>query len=244
MSDPAWLARAHEEMGVAETPGAASNPRVMAYFKACGSSADWVKGDSTPWCGGFVGAMMAAEGFVLPSEPLRARAWLGWGNAIETPKPGAVVVLTRGGDPASGHVALFRQFSEDRTKVYVLGGNQGDKVSILAFPVSQVLGYRWPPNAPKTTAQADPVLAEVKGLGQAGAAVATVGTAATQLPAPPVEYLAWLGTWKEAIGQLGDFASFASQHWMSVAGAAMAWTGYRLYLWRKGELKSGTVWGG
>jgi hypothetical protein len=26
----------------------------------------------------------------------------------------------------------------------VLGGNQGDKVSIAAFPLNRVLGYRWP----------------------------------------------------------------------------------------------------
>ena len=242
MTDPSWLIRAHDEMGVAEVAGAESNPRIMEYFNAC--KATWVKDDSTPWCGAFVGSVMQAEGFPIPSEALRARSWLSWGTALDEPRPGCVVVIKRGTDETSGHVGLFRQWSEDRSKIYLIGGNQGDCVSIAAFRSHLVLGYRWPPNAPKPTVQADPVIAEVKSLGQAGAAVAATGTAATQLPAPPTEYLTWLGTWKDAFGQIADFGGFVAQHWMMVAGAAMAWTGYRLYLWRKGEIKIGAVWRG
>lgn len=241
MADPSWLLRAHDEMGVAEVAGAESSPQVMAYFKAC--KADWVKDDSTPWCGAFIGALMAKDGFVLPSEPLRARAWLGWGTAIDEPRPGCVVVISRGGDPTSGHVGLFRQWSEDRSKIYLIGGNQGDCVSIAAFSADRVLGYRWPPNAPNSTSGSDPVISEVKAAAGVGSAVAATGSVAS-LPAPPAEYLTWLGAWKDALGQLADFVAFAGQHWMIIGGGLTAWTAYRLWTLRKAEILTGAFWRG
>ena len=243
MADPSWLLRAHKEMGVTEVSGSDSSPHIMAYFKACGTSADWVKDDSTPWCGAFVGAIMAGDGYVLPSEPLRARAWLGWGTALDEPVPGCVVVISRGDDPASGHVGFFRQWNEDRTSIYLLGGNQGDCVSIAAFSANRVIGYRWPPNAPKSFGGDDPMMSEVSAAGKLAAGVGAVG-GATNLPAPPVEQLTWLGSWRDAFGQVADVISFAGQHWMLIGAALTAWTAFRLWSLRKAEIVSGAFWKG
>ena len=51
-----------------------------------------------------------------------------------------MVVFSRGSNPAAGHVAIFDRL--DGPYVYVLGGNQGDSVTIARFPVLQVIGVR------------------------------------------------------------------------------------------------------
>jgi hypothetical protein len=154
------------------------------------------------------------------------------------------VVLERGNDPLSGHVGFFRQMSADGSKVYVLGGNQGDAVSIAAFPANKVLGYRWPPNAAKTVPQTDDaVLSEVSAASKVGVAVAATGSASA-LPIPPAEHLAWLGTWKDALAQVGDFVAFAGQHWMLVGASLTMWTGWRLWSLRKAEILNGSFWKG
>jgi len=50
------------------------------------------------------------------------------------------VVLARG--PNSGHVGFLEDWDDDRVKL--LGGNQGNAVSYVWFPMSRILGYRVP----------------------------------------------------------------------------------------------------
>jgi hypothetical protein len=107
-----------------------------------------------------------------------------------------------------------------------------------------VLGYRWPPNAPKPSIGADPMIDEVKTAAGVGATATAVGGAAAALPLPPVEHLAWLGGWKDALMQMSDFVGFAAQHWMIVAGSLTAWTAYRIWSLRKMEILSGAFWKG
>ena len=75
-----------------------------------------------------------------------AKSYLRWGQRLETPVRGCVAVLERPPDPASGHVGFFH--SQAGGRVFLLGGNQGDKVSIASFPESMVIAYRWPADVP------------------------------------------------------------------------------------------------
>jgi len=72
-----------------------------------------------------------------------ARSWLEWGHVIDAPVYGCIAVLSRD-DPASwkGHVGFYLRHDADA--VYLLGGNQLDEVRELAYPLADVLGYRWP----------------------------------------------------------------------------------------------------
>jgi uncharacterized protein (TIGR02594 family) len=143
---------ARAEMGTHEVAGAASNPRIMEYFRACGSSADWVKDDSTPWCGAFMGWLARQQGLGLPPEPLRARSWATWGDPLDKFEPGCVVVTTRGKDPAAGHVTLGVEAKGDT--LMCLGGNQGDEVSIVGVSKASVIAYRrFPGVSPVTPLQ-------------------------------------------------------------------------------------------
>jgi uncharacterized protein (TIGR02594 family) len=139
MNQLSWMAHAWAELGVAEVPGSGTNPRVAAYFREVGSPA--IRDDSVPWCAAFVGACLERAG-IRSTRSLAARSYLGWGKPAEVPSPGVICVLARGSDPAAGHVGFLIGATERR--VILLGGNQGDAVTVAAFDRARVLGYRLP----------------------------------------------------------------------------------------------------
>ncbi len=137
-----WHAIAKAELGVKEIPGAADNPRIVEYHAATSLKAS---DDETPWCSAFANWCMAEAG-INGSGSAAARSWLSWGDPCE-PRPGCIVVLWRvAPDAPTGHVGFLDSLDGDR--VWILGGNQGDKVSVAAFPVARVLAYRWPAGVP------------------------------------------------------------------------------------------------
>lgn len=144
MSEPKWLALARGEIGVHETPGAPATARIVEYDSCTSLRAT---SDEVPWCSSFVCWCLERAG-LRSTLSAAARSWLKWGVPCEA-KVGAVVVFSRGSNPAAGHVAIVNKLPE-QGYVEVVGGNQGDKVSIARFPVSRVLGYRWPADVPTT----------------------------------------------------------------------------------------------
>ena len=139
MDQPAWLAAAWAEFGVSEGTGAADAPAVVRYFREAGHGE--IAHDSTPWCAAFVGAMLKRAGKAATGS-LLARSYLAWGDAIYAPRVGAIAVLSRGDDVGAGHVGFI--VGEAGTRVFLLGGNQSDAVTVGAFDQGCVLGYRWP----------------------------------------------------------------------------------------------------
>lgn len=97
---------------------------------------------TTAWCAAFVNASLGQGGIKGTGSNL-ARSFLEWGQAVDTPAEGDVVVLSRGADPTYGHVGFYAGLNPDGT-VRVLGGNQGRQgvVSYANFPTRRVLGYR------------------------------------------------------------------------------------------------------
>jgi uncharacterized protein (TIGR02594 family) len=134
--EPLWLAAARRDVGLRETLGPNDSPWLRRVLGALG--AKWLLGQ--PWCGGAVAHWMAQAGLSRPKAWYRARAWLNWGEHIVLPAVGAVVVFERQG---GGHVGLVVGLDQ-RGRLMVLGGNQGDAVSIAPFDRSRVLGFRWP----------------------------------------------------------------------------------------------------
>lgn len=143
---PVWMAVAERELetGVREIKGQRHNPRIVEYHRATTLSGRGAGGrDETPWCSSFVNFCMAQAG-VKGTRSARARSWLKWknGEELEVPRRGCVVVFSRPPKKSQGHVAFFAE--EDGDRIIVLGGNQGDQVSLKAYPKSRLLGYRWP----------------------------------------------------------------------------------------------------
>lgn len=138
MTNPPWLDAARYYLGLAEIAGPGTHPTIRKWLTRLKA---WWSDDETPWCGTFVSAAFLDVGITPVKHWYRAKAWLEWGTPLNDPVPGCVVVFERKG---GGHVGFV--VGEDLTgRLLVLGGNQGNRVSIAPFDRSRVLGYRWPP---------------------------------------------------------------------------------------------------
>lgn len=128
------------EIGVTEIAGEEDNPRIVQYAQEIGIAG--VVDDETPWCSIFMNWVATRAGAERTGKA-NARSWLNVGLPVETPEPGDIVVFWRGSpDSWKGHVGLFMGYSRDASRVYVLGGNQGDQVGISAYTADRVLGFR------------------------------------------------------------------------------------------------------
>ncbi len=127
------------QYGVKEVKGAKDHPQILNYFTTMGF--DKTKySDETAWCSAFANWVAEQAGYEK-SNQLNARSWLTVGTSTSEPKQGDVVVLWRE-DPSSwkGHVGFL--IKESKRYVYLLGGNQGNSVSIKAYPKNRILDYR------------------------------------------------------------------------------------------------------
>lgn len=137
-------------VGLKEVEGAAHNPQIVAMLRL---SRPGAKTDELPWCSGFASYCAWLAGYER-SRSLRARSWLRVGEAVEDAgdiRPGDVVILSRGRGrqpgpeviAAPGHVGFVAETPDPTGRtIQVLGGNQGNRVSVKAFPASRVLGVR------------------------------------------------------------------------------------------------------
>jgi uncharacterized protein (TIGR02594 family) len=139
MPQPRWLAPAWEDLGVAETPGPQHTERVLAYYAAVGHAQ--IADDETAWCAAFLGACLERAG-IASTRSLLARSYAEWGEPAPSPRIGAIAVLSRGSDPALGHVGFVVGSTE--SDVILLGGNQSDAVTVEVFPRARLLALRWP----------------------------------------------------------------------------------------------------
>lgn len=137
-----WYAEAARLMGTEEHVGKGSNQTILDWAKAH-NLLDY-RDDDIPWCGLFVAHCIGSQ---LPDEPLppnvlSARAWTGFGRKV-TPREAAVLVFWRGSPSGwQGHVGFYA--SEDKEAYHVLGGNQGNRVSIARVAKTRLLGAYWP----------------------------------------------------------------------------------------------------
>lgn len=151
--EPLWLTEARRHLGVAEIPGAKTSPVIASWLHKLRA---WWIDDETPWCGVFVAACLDSCAISLPKAWMRAKSWMDWGLPIVKPAVGCVVIFERVG---GGHVG-FVIGQDEQGRLLVLGGNQGNKVSIAPFMRDRVIGYRWPDAAaPSSFSAALPVLA-------------------------------------------------------------------------------------
>lgn len=103
----------------------------------------------TEWCAAFVNAVLADSGMtnlhdMKHAQPLTARSFLDWGETVDQPLPGDIVIFPRGTQGWQGHVGFYVGWEKKEGKVFwkILGGNQNDSVSIDLYPASKALGIR------------------------------------------------------------------------------------------------------
>lgn len=141
---PRHLLKAVELLGVTEIAGPRHNPAILAWAKETGLSKVY-KADETPWCGLFVAVVMKRADREPVKDPLWALNWANWGVPVSAPGLADVLTFKRNG---GGHVGLY--VGEDASAYHVLGGNQGNAVSIVRIAKSRLFkavrpGYITPP---------------------------------------------------------------------------------------------------
>ena len=126
------------QFGIKEIVGAEHNPEVLKYFQDLGFDASSLT-DETAWCSAFAN-WVARESNLPYTKKLNARSWLFVGHEVAVPQLGDIVVFWRE-SPTSwkGHVAFY--VNEDENNIYVLGGNQGNKVCVKPYAKKRLLSY-------------------------------------------------------------------------------------------------------
>lgn len=134
---------AWRELGQHESAGSQDNPRILAFYRDAGHPE--VRHDEIAWCAAFAGACLERVG-IGGTGSLMARSYATWGEPEDEGRLGSIVVLTRGADPALGHVGFL--VGEADGKLILLGGNQNDAVGVAAFDKSRLVALRWPSQEP------------------------------------------------------------------------------------------------
>jgi len=134
--------------GIQELPGGKNHPLIQWWLSLCGFALD--SPDEIPWCSAFVNGM--AWQLSLPrTKSAVARSWLGKGVPVPLDQAQVgfdVVIIQRGTAPqpgpevlnASGHVGFFAGWEGDF--ISILGGNQGNAVTVDRFNRARLLGVR------------------------------------------------------------------------------------------------------
>jgi len=135
---------------VFERAGVQDHPLIQWWLSLCGYGLD--SHDEVPWCSAF--CQGPTYELRLPrSKSAAARSWLTVGIPVPLDRAEVgfdVVILKRGGPgqpgpdviAAPGHVGFFGGHEAAAGRLLVLGGNQGDAVTLGSFRTDDLLGVR------------------------------------------------------------------------------------------------------
>lgn len=139
---PRWLRTANSFNGLREVPGPKHNKTILGWLEKLNA---WWRDDETPWCGVFVAHCIHEAALPIPKYYMRAKAWADYGSLLRRDRlaPGAILVFDRAG---GGHVGFY--VGEDAGHYFVLGGNQGNAVSVMKLGKTRLLAARWPKGEP------------------------------------------------------------------------------------------------
>lgn len=140
---PPWFELLLSKKGLHEGK---DNSELRKFLKSDGATL----GDPSklPWCGDAVETVIAITlpQEVLPGNPYLARNWGKFGQKTP-PRLGAVASFWRGKpNGTSGHVGLVAGHGIEKGKkvLYILGGNQSDRISVAPLGTDRLLATRWP----------------------------------------------------------------------------------------------------
>lgn len=130
--EPIWVLEAKKYLGMHEIKDA----KVLDKLINLDTS-------ETPWCGGFVGMVIAKSlpDEQLPANMLWARNWIKLGFGLEKTNVvlGGIAIFSRNG---GGHVGII--VGHDADTLHILGGNQQNMVSVARIAKDRLLEIRYP----------------------------------------------------------------------------------------------------
>lgn len=147
---PKVIVQAIKLFGTKEIVGPQHNPVIIGWAKELNLEKTYTN-DEIPWCGLFVAICAKRAGKSIVENPLWARNWNKWQTKVETAMLGDVLIFSRG---SGGHVGFY--VGEDIKAYHVLGGNQGNEVSVVRINKDRCIGIRrttWSIAQPKEVKQ-------------------------------------------------------------------------------------------
>lgn len=141
-TSPYQVARSELLKGIAEIPGQQTNPRIREYHA---STVGGAEPDEVSWCSSFVN-FCVEQASMRGTDSKAARSWhnTGWGVSVPRDQwqEGDIIVFYRGERTGwQGHVGFLVDWTG--AKPEVLGGNQGDRISIARpYEFSRILSVR------------------------------------------------------------------------------------------------------
>lgn len=135
-----------QQLRLSQRDGNISNPRILQYAKELtaagfnGFSA--VRSDQDAWCSLFLCWCAMKLGLQHPNS-LLARDWLKVGTRVDfdTNKADVAVFWREDRNSIFGHAGIPLCYSEDRTLIHTIGGNQSNRVCEKPYPVDRLLGF-------------------------------------------------------------------------------------------------------
>lgn len=136
----AWIEEAKTMLGKKEV-----TENNAPFIKAMQKGLGWEWLGNVPWCGVFVAHCLKKADLHYPTDGYRAKSYKTLVKKLDQPCIGCIVVFDREG---GGHVGFIVGQTQDG-RLMVLGGNQGNKVSIAPFSrTRKIEGYYWPSRSP------------------------------------------------------------------------------------------------
>lgn len=129
---PKILVEAVKHIGIKEIVGSKHNPTILEWADAVGLRKVYTN-DEIPWCGLFIAYCAHAAGLQVVDKPLWALSWANYGTKTSEPMLGDILTFKRDG---GGHVGIY--VGEDAAYYHVLGGNQGNAVSVTRIAKSRL----------------------------------------------------------------------------------------------------------
>jgi uncharacterized protein (TIGR02594 family) len=100
------------------------------------------------WCAAFINAVLKELDIpgsdTVSNWPLTAQSFLSWGVRVREPRIGDIIIFPRGTESWQGHVGFYygTEYRNGRKFYQILGGNQGNAVTIELFPARSAISIR------------------------------------------------------------------------------------------------------
>jgi uncharacterized protein (TIGR02594 family) len=133
---PAYMFYAIAELGVTEIPGPEHNKRILEYHQKTSLKAP---ADEIAWCAAYANWVLY-KGGVKGTNSAAARSFLTLGKNAPSPLVGDIGIWPRGNSSWQGHVGFV--FDVKGNQIYLLGGNQSNRVSVVIYRKDTALGFR------------------------------------------------------------------------------------------------------
>ena len=133
---PKILVEAVKMLGTKEVVGKQHNPVIMGWAKELKLDKVYTA-DEIPWCGLAIAYAAHKAGVQVVDKPLWALSWANYGTKVTEPMLGDILTFKRDG---GGHVGIY--VGKDKECYHVLGGNQGNAMSVTRIVKSRLYQAR------------------------------------------------------------------------------------------------------